>query len=197
MRQRVPFRFSEDEDQEDHILDEQEQEAVIDRLRQTSASSNAIYLLGLQAAIGLSFLLHALYAFRSPKRSPFAVLFPDVPSEAPVPLASLLVLLQTAIQCNLSLNVLPPNHWLRHAVQTNALPPSFRPPIPLSHPVTIILPLVAPVYALLLGQGWIDVLWWSTAGILTGIVAVALQWMKEAEAALAELEKLRYVARGA
>ncbi len=34
-----------------------EQEAVIDRLRETSASSNAVYLIGLQAAIGLSFLL--------------------------------------------------------------------------------------------------------------------------------------------
>lgn len=140
---------------------------------------------------------HALYALRTPRRSPFAVLFPDAPSEAPVPLAGLLLLLQTVIQCNLSLNVLPPSHWLRHAVQTNALPPSFRPPIPLFHPVTVILPLVAPVYALLLGQGWVDVLWWSTAGILTGIVAVALKWMKEEEVALAELEKLRYVARGA
>lgn len=114
-----------------------------------------------------------------------------------MPLASLLVLIQTLIQCNLSLNVLPPDHLLRHAIQTNALPPAFRPPIPLSHPVTIILPLVAPMYALLLGQGWVDVLWWSTAGILTGIVAIALKWMKEEETALAELEKLRYVARGA
>ncbi|KAI0776572.1 hypothetical protein BD413DRAFT_223949 [Trametes elegans] len=197
VRQRVPFRFSEDEEQDNHVLDEQEQEEVIDRLRRESASSNAIYLIGLQAIIGLSVLLHAIYTLKSPKYSPLAILFPDSPVGAPLPLGTPLALLQVLIHINLSLNVLPPTHPIRQAMRSSALPPSFRPPFPLPHPATLLAPTLAPIYALLLGQGWTDVLWWSLTGLLTTIVVVTTKWMRDEEEELANLEKLRYTARGA
>ncbi|KAI0354992.1 hypothetical protein OH77DRAFT_1404123 [Trametes cingulata] len=197
IRQRVPFRYSEDGEQEGHVLNEQEQEEVIERLRQESAGSNAAYLVGLQAVIGLSFLLHLLYIARSPHHSPLAVLFPDAQTGRPLPLSTVLALLQLAIHCNLGLNVLSPDHPIRQAIQTSNLPPSFRPPIPLSHPASLIAPAVAPLYALLLGQGWVEVLWWSITGILSGIVGVSLKWIQEEEAQIKELERLRYNARGA
>ncbi|KAI0822311.1 hypothetical protein BC628DRAFT_1412417 [Trametes gibbosa] len=197
IRQRVPFRFSEGEEQEDRILDEQEQEAVIDRLREKSASSNVVYRGGLQTAIALSFFLHVLYILRSPTHSPLAVVFPEAPSGPPIPLAPLFALLQVAVHCNLSLNVLPPTHRIRQIVHARSLPPSLRPPIPLSHPATLLAPAIAPVYALLLGQGRADVLWWITTGALTTIVFLAMKWMKEEEEEITGLEKLRYTARGA
>ncbi|KAI0335871.1 hypothetical protein GY45DRAFT_1239731 [Cubamyces sp. BRFM 1775] len=195
IRQRVPFRFSEEGDQDNHILDEQEQEELIDRLRQASSSSNAIYLWGLQAVVGLSILLHGMYLFRSPRQSPFAVFSPNAPPEAPIPFATFLAFLQTAILCNLSLNLLPQSHPIRHALRTDALP--FQLPLQSSHLVALLAPGVAPACALLLGQSWVDTLWWCTAGIVMALVAIVLRWMREEENEIAELENLRYTARGA
>ena len=70
-------------------------------------------------------------------------------------------------------------------------------PLPLSHPVSVVLPMVAPVYAIILGHGRVDVLWWSATGFLTAIIAVATKWMKDAEKDVEDMEKLRYRARGA
>ena len=123
------------------------------------------------------------------------MLAPDAPTEAPVPLATLVAFLQIAILCNLSLNLLPQSHPLRHALRTDALP--FQLPLPLSHLVALLSPVLAPAYALLLGQSWVDTLWWSTTGIVVALVAVILRWMKEEENEIAELEHLRYTARGA
>ncbi|KAI9058389.1 hypothetical protein FKP32DRAFT_1614849 [Trametes sanguinea] len=195
VRQRTPFRFSEDDEQDDHVLDEQEQEKVIDRLRQQSANSNAMYSLGLQTVVGLSLLLHIIYMLCSSGESPLAVLFHNAPLRSPMPLASVFALLQILIHCNLSLNALPSNHRLRRAVQRYH--PSTQLPVRLSHPLSIIAPTLAPLYAFLMGQDWVDVLWWSTTGCLTLLVAAVLRWMREEEQAIAELEKLRYDARGA
>ncbi|KAI0648034.1 hypothetical protein C8Q79DRAFT_548549 [Trametes meyenii] len=201
VRQRIPFRFSEDEGSEGHILDEQEQEEVIERLREQSAGSNTVYLIGLQGVIGLSILLsHFLYILRSPKQSPLVALFPDTPSSEPVPLATPLTLLQVLIHCNLSLYVLslfPPGHPLRQALRGSAFPAWVRLPIPISQPAALFIPAVAPVYALVLGRSWPDVLWWATSGIITAVVVAALKWMKDEEQEIATLEKLRYTARGA
>ncbi|KAI0670767.1 hypothetical protein C8Q78DRAFT_1069514 [Trametes maxima] len=200
VRQRIPFRFTEDEGPEGHILDEQEQEEVIERLRKQSTGSNTVYLIGLQGVIGLSLLLHFLYISRSPKQSPLAALFPDTPASSPVPLATPLALLQVFIHFNLSLNVLgmfPLDHPLRQAPRSGVFPPWTRLPISVSHPVTLSIPAAAPIYALFLGQSWPDVLWWATSGIITAVVVVALKWMKDEEEEITTLEKLRYTARGA
>ncbi|OSD07193.1 hypothetical protein PYCCODRAFT_1381746 [Trametes coccinea BRFM310] len=195
VRQRIPFRFSEDDEQDEHVLDEQEQEQVIDRLRQESASSNEMYSLGLQAVIGLSLLLHVLYMLRSSGESPLAVLFQNASLRSPMPLASVFTLLQILIHCNLGLNTLPLHNRLRRAVQRYPSPTQL--PVPISHPLSVFAPALAPLYAFLMGQDWVDVLWWSTAGCLTFLVAAVLKWMREEEQEIAELEKLRYDARGA
>ncbi|PIL22516.1 hypothetical protein GSI_15205 [Ganoderma sinense ZZ0214-1] len=57
VRQRVPFRFSEDGNLEGRTLDEQEQEEVIDRLRKQNEDSDTIYYTGLQVLIGLSLVM--------------------------------------------------------------------------------------------------------------------------------------------
>lgn len=127
-----------------------------------------------------------------------AVLFPEEPLDPPMPLASLFALLQVAIHCNLGLNVLPPTNRIRQVLhRTTSLPPSLRLPIPLSHPPVFLAPVIAPVYALLLGQGRVDVLWWTATAILTQIVVLAMKWMREEEEEIAGLEDLRYTARGA
>ncbi|KAI1789640.1 hypothetical protein LXA43DRAFT_1020551 [Ganoderma leucocontextum] len=173
MRQRVPFRFSEDGDSDGRVLDEQEQEQVIDRLRQQNEDSHTVYCMGLQVVIGISLLMY------------------------PVPFANALLLLQFLVHGNLIIYCLPPKNLPQRIVSNTWLLRSLSLPLPLSHPVSIILPMVAPVYATLLGRGRVDVLWWSATGLLTVIVALATKWMKDAEKDVEELEKLRYRARGA
>ena len=70
-------------------------------------------------------------------------------------------------------------------------------PLPLSHPATILLPSIGPLYAFFLGRSWADVLWWGMPGILTALVALVQKWSLDGQKDLDELEKLRYTARGA
>ncbi|KAM5533471.1 hypothetical protein V8D89_012909 [Ganoderma adspersum] len=196
IRQRVPFRFSEDGDSDGRVLDEQEQEEVIDRLRKQNEDSNTVYYTGLQVVIGLSLLIHSVFALSSTRLSPLAPLFPNLPSE-PVPFANALLLLQFLVHANLVVYCLPPKHHLRLKISNTRLPRSWSLPLPLSHPLSIVLPMVAPVYSLFLGRGTVDVLWWSATGFLTAVIALTTKWMKDAAKDVEELEKLRYRARGA
>ncbi|RDX53279.1 hypothetical protein OH76DRAFT_1399166 [Lentinus brumalis] len=196
IRQRAPFQFSEDDDTDVHILDEEEQEEVIEDLRKKNDDSNAVYLMGLQAVLALSLLLQLVYLFKPNKISPFAVLLPGSTSE-PLPLANGLTILQILIHINLSLNCLPPNHPYRKLVPRSTLPGSLSIPLPLLHPVALALPVIAPFLALALGRGLADLVWWAEPGILLAIVAVVKKWIADGEKDIMKLERLRYEARGA
>ncbi|KAI0720457.1 hypothetical protein C8T65DRAFT_735794 [Cerioporus squamosus] len=196
VRQRATFRFSEDDETDVHILDEEEQEEVIEDLRKQNDDSNAVYLMGLQAVLALSLLLQLVYLFNPRKISPFAVLFPSSTSE-PLPLATGLTILQILIHANLSLNCLPRNHSYRTSPPPSTFPGSLAIPLPLSHPVPIALPVIAPLLALLLGRGFADLVWWAEPGVLCAIVAVVKKWIADGEKDIMKLERLRYMARGA
>ncbi|RPD62382.1 hypothetical protein L226DRAFT_611039 [Lentinus tigrinus ALCF2SS1-7] len=195
VRQRVPFRFSEGEE-DLHILDEQEQEEVIEDFRKQNDDSNAVYFMGLQVVLVLSAILQLVYLFNSKKISPLAVLFPDSTSE-PLPLANGLAILQILIHINLSLNILPPNHSYRRLLPSTTFPGALTVPLPLSHPVAIALPAIAPLLALALSRGRADVLWWAEAGVMTVVVALVKKWVADGEKDIMKLERLRYMARGA
>ena len=60
-------------------------------------------------------------------------------------------------------------------------------------PITLGLPLVA----LLVGYEWQIVVWHAVGIILAGTVQLVLQWIKEGEEGIAQLEALRYDAKGA
>ncbi|PIL22517.1 hypothetical protein GSI_15206 [Ganoderma sinense ZZ0214-1] len=55
--------------------------------------------------------------------------------------------------------------------------------------------MVAPVYSISIGRERVDILWWSTTGFLTVVIALTTKWMKDAEKDVEELEKLRYRSR--
>ncbi|PSR70473.1 hypothetical protein PHLCEN_2v13624 [Hermanssonia centrifuga] len=58
LRQRIPFKFpAEGEEDDGHIMDEQEQEEVIHQLKIQSDSQNAQYNFLLQIVIALSLVL--------------------------------------------------------------------------------------------------------------------------------------------
>ncbi|GJE98414.1 hypothetical protein PsYK624_146440 [Phanerochaete sordida] len=202
IRQRVPFKFSDDGyaiDETGHILDEQgmavEQEEVIQKLRDTSEKRNAQYALLLQALVALSVLLHCIFIVSPSKHSPLMVLYPPsstTPSSSVLPLASLFALLHIFVHLNLSVQLLPPGQHIRQAFTSNSSGI-----LPLSYPVLFGLASIAPVVAVMLRHTWLDISWWAAALLMTWIVYSGQDWVRQENEALSELEKLRYTARGA
>lgn len=63
--------------------------------------------------------------------------------------------------------------------------------------VLFMLAAAPSLLALLLGNGWIDAIWWAeTAGVAWLVYAVE-QWRKEEMEGIRSLENMRYEAKGA
>ncbi|EED82316.1 predicted protein [Postia placenta Mad-698-R] len=190
LRQRVPFKFSDDGTEDDHILDEQEQEELIEKLRQQSDAATRQYTALVQIVIALSCLLHIIYLIKRDKESPlYALLSYDSPSEA-IPLSTLFATMHILLHLNLGLLLLPSAHSAIRFL--SSLPPSlgrFTPlPVPVPHAITLITPALAPVLALLLMREWPEIVWWSITGGLTWFVYNVRRWVIENEEEIRELE---------
>jgi len=189
IRQRVPFRFSNNEEEDDRILDEQEQEELVQHLKEKAVAASNHYLLGIQVVIGLSCALHLIFIFKQPKESPLYALLPDHTPSPTIPLPTLFALLQILLQLHLILHALPPAHPILG-------PMSFL-PLSLSHPVTLAATAVAPTFTLLLRHDWPDVAWWALTGSMTLLVFYVKKWIRQSEESVRELNGMRYDARGA
>jgi len=199
LRQRIPFRFD-DGEEDDHVLDEQEQEELVREFRANAAAATGLCLLGLQVVIGLSCALHFIFILKQPKESPFYALLPDRTPSPTIPLPTLFALLQILLQLHLSLHVLPPAHPLLRALSstsTSHAPGLLQLPLSLTHPAPVAATAVAPTLALLLRHGWPDVAWWAVAGGVTLLVFYVKRWIGQNEESIKELDGMRYEARGA
>ncbi|TFY83376.1 hypothetical protein EWM64_g640 [Hericium alpestre] len=185
LRQRIPFNFSNDSDGEDtHILDEQEQEELIQRLRAQNYDSNELYLRILSIAVALSCFLHLIYLANPDKGSPLAVLLtPRIPA-APLPLANAFALLHAAIHLNLMMMSYP-GRPVSNDIQ------------PLPYLVVYPAAAVAPVLCLFLGLGLANIAWWGVALVIVVLHDAVHRWILQGEESIAQLEKLKYKAKGA
>ncbi|PCH40055.1 hypothetical protein WOLCODRAFT_162055, partial [Wolfiporia cocos MD-104 SS10] len=115
LRQRIPFRFSGDDNTDDaddtRILDEQEQEEVIAHLRAQSHASAQRDARLVQAVLALSCLLHIMFLLDQTHTSPLYVLLTaHTPPATSIPLAAPLTLLHVLLHVLLFLRLLPPTH---------------------------------------------------------------------------------------
>ncbi|KAL6304333.1 hypothetical protein BKA93DRAFT_825791 [Sparassis latifolia] len=198
VRRRVPFVSSDTAEEDDHVLDEQEQEELIETLRKQSDASNVHYLILLQITLAFSCMLHLIFVFHEPKLSPLYAFFPPPPDTSPHTIAFpvLFGAVHILLHLNLSLTLLPPTHRLRRMLLS--LPPPLRAvPIPLTHPAVLCAAALAPAFSLVLRCGWADVVWWALAGGMTALVWAVQAWISQSERGIRELEGLRYNARGA
>jgi hypothetical protein len=184
LRKRVPFKFaSESTDQEDdHVLDEQEQEELIASLRDENLASNQHYLLVLQVTVALSCLLHLIFLV-SPT-NPLLVFASTAEPDIPIPLLIPFTLLAIAIHLDLGLLLYPDRSTL-----TDIQPLSYLPLFGLS--------AVSPCLSLLLGRSWLTVAWWSVTGGVVWVAHSVQGWMDKGDQSITELEGMQYVAPGA
>ncbi|KAI0789732.1 hypothetical protein C8Q75DRAFT_764724 [Abortiporus biennis] len=199
IRQRTTYKFSEhDDENENRVLDEQEQEELIERLKEESQTRNAQHLFLMQIVIGLSFLLQVIYFLSDSRHPPIAALFPDYlpPNFGPIPLSIIFILLNMFIHLNLSVHLLPQHHHIRRI-----FPRIYSSPyvhfIPLTFPILFGLSFPAPFVSLLIGNGLLDVAWWLETTLLTWFVYAAQSWIGEESEGIRNLESMRYDVKGA
>ncbi|KAH7922954.1 hypothetical protein BV22DRAFT_1016295 [Leucogyrophana mollusca] len=189
LRQRIPFKYPSDSSstEEPLVLDEQEQDELIDKLRTRNSTSDRQHRLGLQLTIALSCILHLVYLF-SDQDSPLFAMFPAGPSGkgSPLPLSRLVTMVDVLFHVNLGVLVHPWPMRGSHIV-------SF----PLSYMYAFAWSAIPPTLSLLAGKAWQTTAWWSMMLITTWVSHVVQAWIEETDEGFSEFEKMKYQAAGA
>jgi len=230
VRRRATFRFSEEgEEEEDIILDEQgedlsskrssqyslaniseEQDEVIQQLREQSERLKEKGLIGARILVLFSSIMYALSHFTFPSliktstfyrqfiqllaptaSNPVFIIFPeDLPSSRSViPFARGFTLLALFIHLNLAILFHPDD--VRTCLQLTHNPK------PLSYGMLYALSAVAPTLSLFLYSPWKTTLWWLLTTVVIFVVQCAMNTIESSSRGISELESKRYVFRGA
>ncbi|KAG9007141.1 hypothetical protein FRB94_014614 [Tulasnella sp. JGI-2019a] len=200
LRQRAPFRLvGEDEavdnmnpeDDERHILDEQEQEKVIQDLRQMSQKSDWIYVQALRMIMLNSIMLQVVFlsslvTYRHSRTipTPLSPFFSTVPRPL-IPIASGFTFLAITL------------HILDAFLISSS---SCLTPILVAGGFSIpraALYLLAPFLSVLTGRDLPQTIWWAFPAVVAGLVILMQRWTSDNTRSVEELEGLRYNAPGA
>ncbi|KAJ3553839.1 hypothetical protein NM688_g3404 [Phlebia brevispora] len=191
LRKRIPFAFSAQEDEDERILDEQEQEEVIQDLKERIGKQSNQYALLLQVVTGLSLLLHLIYICKKPPRySPLEALFPSDKYIPKLPLPFVFSLLHILVHLCCIVRLLATSNPVHVAVASSC------PPL-LSYTTLFGASSAAPVLCLLTGGDWRDIAWWAVADAVILLLWIAEHWAAEEAKNIRKLESMRYDARGA
>ncbi|KAJ7095835.1 hypothetical protein B0H15DRAFT_74708 [Mycena belliarum] len=178
LRHRVPFRAVDDDDGNPAaVLDDQEQEELVAELNAANARSSARAVLVLDTVLVLSALLHIVSLFTG--ENPLLAFFPS-PAPEPPPCPTAFTLLALALHASLAVHLHPQ--------------PRLRGPLP--YALTYALAAVAPAVALVLGCAWQTTAWAAVPALVVALTHSVHATLREGDAALAELESLKYRAPG-
>ncbi|KAF9483473.1 hypothetical protein BDN70DRAFT_302213 [Pholiota conissans] len=187
-RRRIPFKLVDEDGEADDnaILDEQQQEALIESLRKENESVNRRYAAALRTIVGLSCLLQ-LFTFN---RNPLLAIFPTAGSDPSIPLPALFTILSLFIHLNLVL--LFNADEIRVGFQLSG---SLT---PLSYQLLYSLSAVAPTLSLLfLKKPWQTTVWWMITPVVIFIVQLVIEAIEQSIQGIADLENMKYTALGA
>ncbi|KAF8895492.1 hypothetical protein BD779DRAFT_733146 [Infundibulicybe gibba] len=188
LRRRTPFKSIESYNDSDTniVLDEQEQNELVQTLRESNLASNRQYLMLLDIILLLSVILHSVSLLSPPNHNPLLSIFPKTSRENPsVPFPSLFILLALFLHINLGIHIHPQIPALRLDLH------------PISFPLTYALAAVAPTLALFLQCPWQTTLWWCFTSILGVIVQIILHSIAQSNESISELDAMKYLAFGA
>ncbi|KAI0320528.1 hypothetical protein OF83DRAFT_1104363 [Amylostereum chailletii] len=183
VHKRTPFKYSEEaETLEDVVLDEEEQEDVIEDLRLQNKNANAQAFIMLRAIISLAIFLHFMALSR--EINPLDAFFSNDHPSPMIPLAPLFTFTHVALLLDLALYGWTNFPWI------------FRLP-PVTHKAAYVIAGVAPFLCVVTGQGWVNIAWWSFGFATVGVDDFIHRMVARSEAYIADLEKKKYLARGA
>ncbi|KDQ62335.1 hypothetical protein JAAARDRAFT_122292 [Jaapia argillacea MUCL 33604] len=194
LRKRVPFKLSSDSSgdnfEETRILDEQEQEEIIEELKREISKSSSQYTSALVLVVGLSCLLQFISLLKPPTEHPFVPIFSSDIAEPAIPGARPFTVLHILIHANLLLSLLFDQNWVKDLELGQ-----FR--LPTSYTHMLLASAIAPILSVILGKTWATTGWWSVTILVSLLVQTVQGWLEAGNENIVELEKMRYVARGA
>ncbi|KAF9463058.1 hypothetical protein BDZ94DRAFT_650902 [Collybia nuda] len=194
LRKRIPFKLTDSptvlSEVGDPILDEQEE--LIQGLREANVISNGWHLALLRIVLGLSFSLQLISLVHSPHKNPFLVMFPVESTEVlpSIPYPVLATLLSMAIHINLAFLAFPGD------LQTPLRFWDFG-VFPVSYQFLYIAAAVPPTLSLFLQLPWQSTAWWSVTVAVVFIVRTVTGSIDYGNEGITELETMQYVAPGA
>jgi len=197
LRHRVPFNVSSDEDgmnpedDERHVMDEQEQQDFIQSLRRAEQTADKAYVQALRIIIVFSVILQMVFLSTLIAHSgartvatPLSTFF-TTPPRPLIPLPVVLTIYAVVLQC-LEAFTLSPFTRLTEVLLVRG----YRIP-------GIFLYLIAPAISISTGRDFPQTLWWAEPTILIGLVTLMQHWMRSTARGVEELEGLKYSAQGA
>ncbi|KJA21248.1 hypothetical protein HYPSUDRAFT_141085 [Hypholoma sublateritium FD-334 SS-4] len=185
LRRRIPSKREEEEVDENVILDEQQQEALIEGLRKDNEVVNRRYAAALKAILSLSCILQ-ISAFN---RNPLLVNYTNTEKDPSIPLPAVFTLLSLFIHLNLALFFY--SDAIRIGLQ---LSESLT---PLSYQLLYSLSAVAPTLSLFLRKPWQTTAWWSITLVVIFVVQAVMDAIQQSIQGIADLDNMKYVAPGA
>ncbi|KXN88076.1 hypothetical protein AN958_07535, partial [Leucoagaricus sp. SymC.cos] len=191
LRRRTTFKFSEDDDGHERIFDEQEQDEVIQKLREQSERSKEQQLIFARVLVALSSILQFIHLLTPTRTNPVLVIFPeDTPSpKSTIPFTTGFTLLSLFIHLNLAV-LFHPDEVRTHLQLTHN-------PKPLSYGMLYALSAVSPTLSLFLHLPWQTTTWWLFTAVIVFIVQNMMDTVESSSQGISELESMRYVSRGA
>ncbi|GLB38339.1 hypothetical protein LshimejAT787_0502040 [Lyophyllum shimeji] len=191
IRKRVPFRHPEAdrlEEDEKVILDEQEQDSVIQKLKETNKAATEQYMFVLQVILVLSFTLQLLSFYTNP----LLIMIPEGTPEPAfdIPLPAAFTFLNLIVHISLALiafrETLTTQYNLSEAA-TNLVP--FQ--------ACYAIAAVPLTLSMFLRGSWQSMVWWGLTLLVVFTVQTVLASIDQGNESISELENLRYVSPGA
>ncbi|KAF9267399.1 hypothetical protein L218DRAFT_1074159 [Marasmius fiardii PR-910] len=199
IRRRAPYKFAteiEDEN-ENLVMDEQEQEELIEELREKNDRSNRWYEIGVMGILALSGLLHLIYLI-NPSDDPLSFSPSGKNTHTGIPLPRFFTLLNIFLHFNLFLYLSPRSlpQRLRFLSRPNhpSLPLRF---LSLSLTFMYTLSLVVPAMCIFLQTSYTTFFWWCETVLVVYVVQTVQEAILRGDEGIKKLDGMKYRAPGA
>ncbi|KAF9504312.1 hypothetical protein BS47DRAFT_1490210 [Hydnum rufescens UP504] len=168
----------------DPILDDQEQEELIETLRQSNERTNLLYVRLVQLIVSMAILLQLTFLVNTRRHfTPLSTIFPSSSPRPLIPLPSFWTFLSIV-------------YHLRDIVLLNPNPVFHMHPLVYSRHMWAIV-LVSPCISIALRKDLVQSAWWCLPALLSILPAAVRFWIVNSQKEIDTLDGLKYRVKGA